>query len=118
MRFAPALAVLLIALPTAASSQDFRDRGDVRDRDDYGSAGESRRGYRDMPRGRDAFGGGGARFMLQSGDTRLRVVCDERETMRACVDAATALLEKAKGAGPITTSTGTSPPTAPAPTRQ
>lgn len=51
--------------------------------------------------------GGGARFMLRSGDTRLAVRCDSQESMRACVDATITLMDKAR-------SLGSSAPAAPA----
>src|SRR5918911_1749924 len=60
----------------------------------------------DRPRGRggDWHGGWGhhggrrlgAGFFLQSGETRLAVRCDQNEPMRACVDAATMLLDRVR----------------------
>jgi hypothetical protein len=38
----------------------------------------------------------GAAFLLRSGDTTLAVRCDPQENMRACVDAGTTLLERAR----------------------
>ena len=92
--------------PNHAERQDLRGdrdwrggwRRDDRDRDD-------RRAYRDDgQRGSEEnrnWGGGrddsprrGAHFWLRSGDTRLGVRCDPNEPMRACVDAATTLLDK------------------------
>lgn len=42
--------------------------------------------------------GRGASFVYRSGDTRLAVRCSPSETMKACVDAATALMSGARGA--------------------
>ena len=78
-----------------------RDR-DVKSRDD-----DYRR------RGDDHMPGVGARFMLQSGDSRLRVICDERETMRACVDAATAMFDKVRSQ--VAPSVAAAGPSAPSP---
>ena len=94
-------------------------RGD-RDRDDrrgYRSDGGSRESKED-DRGRDGRYGRGAGFMLQSGDTRLRMRCNPDESMRACVDAATTLLDRARtlpNTGATSTpSTGAGPASPPA----
>src|SRR4051812_29243029 len=83
------------------------DRMEHRDmRADRDWRGEwSRRDWDDGPRGREGWHGGwgrhgghrpGAGFLLQSGDTRLAVRCDQNESMRACVDAATTLLDRVR----------------------
>jgi hypothetical protein len=79
-----------------------------RDRDDDEDGWRDRREYR-AERGRDYDEdhrswhhggvhkrGGGARFFLRSGETRLGVVCDTAESMRNCVDAATTLFDKVR----------------------
>jgi hypothetical protein len=57
---------------------------------------------------------GGARFMVRSGDARVAVRCDERESMRACVDATTTLLERVRSQSAGSASGATSSPAAPA----
>src|SRR5215207_751507 len=122
--------------PPPGLDTDRAERRDVRDDRDGGGEWrrddrnrEEWRGYRDDgPRGpgggwhhgRGWHGGhrGGAQFWLRSGETRLGVRCDPSEPMRACVDAATTLLDRARtltnpGAGttpPASSGTG-APPT-------
>ena len=45
-------------------------------------------------RGLDDHSGQGARFVIRSGDTQLRVVCSGEESTQACVDAAVTLYER------------------------
>jgi hypothetical protein len=74
-----------------------RDDGDRDDRRAYRDDGQ--RGSeenRNWGGGRDDSPRRGAHFWLRSGDTRLGVRCDPNEPMRACVDAATTLLDKAR----------------------
>ena len=110
MRKALILAAGLVLVAGSAWSQDSS-----RYRDDDGGRDwrESRHGYdrqgpdgdRDRWRGRimreddgdDARGdrqGRGARFFLRSGDTQLRIVCGDRESTQACVDAALRMFER------------------------
>lgn len=42
----------------------------------------------------DERGGRNARFFLRSGDTQLRVVCGDRESTQACVDAALRMFDR------------------------
>jgi hypothetical protein len=42
----------------------------------------------------DDHSGRGARFVIRSGDTQLRVVCSGEESTQACVDAAVTLFER------------------------
>jgi hypothetical protein len=89
-------------------------RRDDRDRDD-------RRAYRDDdPRGTDegwhhgrneGHHRRGAQFWLRSGETRLGVQCDPNEPMRACVDAVTTLLDKARSLA--TSGANVTPPSGP-----
>ena len=101
---------LLMAFALALSASSAQAQGRDRDRDDddgwkrdhreygHGSDWDDDHEWRDEHRGR--FGrGGGARFFVQSGETRLRIVCDSGESMRNCVDAALTLLDRAKQAG-------------------
>src|ERR687888_886469 len=101
MRKALVLAAGLAVLATSAWSQtssrdrDDYDRGDWRD----GRGGWSRDSddYRGRPMMHDEDGGGrgrGARFFVRSGDTRLGVICDQRESTRACVDAALTMFDR------------------------
>ena len=112
--------------PPTGPDPDRMERRDVRDVRD--GRGEWRRddryreewhGYRDDgPRGpeggwhhgRGWHGGhrGGAQFWLRSGETRLGVRCDPNEPMRACVDAATMLLDRARAL--TSPGAGTTPP--------
>jgi hypothetical protein len=49
-----------------------------------------------MGSSRDEHVGRGARFTLQTGDWRLSVACDPRETARACVDSALTLFDRVR----------------------
>ena len=112
MRKALILAAGFVLVAGSAWSQ-----GSSRYRDDDGGRDwrESRHGYdrqgpdgdRDRWRGRimredDDDGddaredrrGRGARFFLRSGDTQLRIVCGDRESTQACVDAALRMFER------------------------
>ena len=97
----------LLASPAWAQSPPFgpdrdgdrMERRDMRgDRDWRGGWGRDDRD--DGPRG--PYGGWhgghrhGAGFWLRSGETRLGVRCDPNEPMRACVDAATTLLDRVR----------------------
>lgn len=95
---------LTIAATSAWSQSSSRDRDDNRrfDHRDWRESHGWDRGP-DLRRGRigpdddrddDEGDGGGARFFLRSGDTQLRVVCSDRETMRACVDAALMMFDR------------------------
>jgi hypothetical protein len=106
MRKALVLATGLVLVAGSAWSQSLS-----RDREDYDGRGwrENRRmweGDRDRWRGHvmrdddddDDRGGDrsgrGARFFLRSGDTQLRVVCGDRESTQACVDAALRMFDR------------------------
>jgi len=114
--------------PPSGSDTDRAERRDVRDdRDGRGWGRDDRhreewRGYRDDgPRGPGGgwhHGGGwhgghrgGAQFWLRSGETRLGVRCDPNEPMRACVDAATTWLDRARTL--TNPGTGATPPAGP-----
>lgn len=65
--------------------------------------------------GHGGGGGGGASrsagFFLRSGDATIAVRCDPLDSMKACVDATTALMEKARSMAPGgTTGATTTPP--------
>ena len=124
MRKALILASGLVLVAGSAWSQDpsrYRDDGGGRDwresRHGYDRQGHD--GDRDRWRGRimreddddgDDRQGRGARFFLRSGDTQFRVVCGDRESTQACVDAALRMFDRvqAQPAPPR-------PPAAPAP---
>lgn len=93
-----------------ARSDDRRSESDRDDRRSFDRAGrdDDRQGD-----GEGRRGGRGASFWLRSGDLRLEARCAPGEAMRACVDAALMLLDKAKSA-----QTQTPPPTASTPTSQ
>lgn len=59
-------------------------------------------------------GGKGASFWLRSGDLRLGARCAQGEAMRACVDAALLLLDKAKSAQTQAPTPSANTPTSPA----
>ena len=111
MRKAILIAIGLTLAATAASAQtsrrDDRDDGWRSDRRDWR---EDRGGdrYEDDKRGRSmtmgSQGGRGARFMVRSGDSRIRVACDPGETMRNCVDAALILFDKVRQTAPSASS--------------
>src|SRR5829696_4028773 len=114
---------LLMAFALAVSASSAQAQGRDGDRDDDDGWKRDHREYRhgrdrhdddewgEEHRGR--FGrGGGARFFVRSGETRLGIVCDPGESMRNCVDAALTLLDRAKQAGsaaPSATTGGSSP---------
>lgn len=112
-----AAGLMLISLPAfSQSSDDSGDRGGGYSRRD--------RGLEDLLRGIDDGGGmasrgpqRGAGFLLRSGDATLAVRCDPRDTMRACVEAATTLLERARNTMPGGGGPGGTPPGGPPPTR-
>jgi len=101
---------LLMAFALALSASSAQAQGRDRDRDDddgwkrdhreyrHGGDWDDDHEWREEHRGRFG-GGGGARFFVRSGETRLGVVCDSGESMRNCVDAALTLLDRAKQAG-------------------
>jgi len=114
---------LLMAFALAVSASSAQAQGRDGDRDDDDGWKRDHREYRhgrdrhdddewgEEHRGR--FGrGGGARFFVRSGETRLGIVCDPGESMRNCVDAALTLLDRAKQVGsaaPSATTGGSSP---------
>ena len=119
----------LLAAPGAALAQspppgpdrdgDRMERRDVRgDRDWRGGWGRDDRDRDYGPRGsgegwhgswgRDGGHRHGAGFWLRSGETRLGVRCDPSESMRACVDAATTLLDRMRSL-PASGATATPP---------
>jgi hypothetical protein len=79
------------------------DRRDGRDRDDD-MRGRSMRDHDDHHGSSRA-----ARFVLRSGDARMAVRCDDRESMRTCVDAALTLFDRVR-TQQGTTSTSPAPP--------
>lgn len=102
MRKAFILAAGLVIVATSAWSQSSsRDRTDY----DHGDWRDGRGGWhRDMNDRRgsgmrddgddDSSRGSGARFFLRSGDAQLRVVCGDRESTQACVDAALRMFDR------------------------
>lgn len=97
------IAVTCIALlPMPALSQGYsRDEGRGssydRDSDRKDDMRDRRYGERnDRGQTSDDMQGGAAKFDVRIGDARMKVKCDPRETMRACVDAALTLLDKAR----------------------
>ena len=107
--FVTAAGLMLIALPALSqSSTDTEGRDRSYDRRDRDELEELLRGIGD-----DAPGsrlGRGAGFVLRSGDSTVAVRCDPRETMRACVEATTTLLERARSALQPAGTPGTPPP--------
>ncbi|WP_052003479.1 hypothetical protein [Microvirga sp. BSC39] len=123
MRKALILAAGLVLLGTSAWSQsssrdddddrhrrwyDSRDRWDGdRDRGDRGE--RRRRAMRDDDD--DDPPGGNAHFFVRSGDTQLRVVCSDRESTQACVDAALRMFDRVQSQPRAATSAPTPPAT-------
>jgi len=128
MIVAAGMAVIATSAWSQGAARDTPDRGDRDsfDRQDWHS-GSYGRGDRyhdqwDNDRGRqmrssdDEDQGTGARFVLRSGDSRLSVVCDSRESTRACVDAALTLFDRVRsqqGGTPSTTPPAQATPSAP-----
>ena len=129
MRMSIVLAIGAALLATSASAQTRGDRDDYgrgdrgwsRDSDDRGGGGMRSRSYeesgssmRSQGAGSQGGAGGSARFFLRSGDSRLAVRCDDRESMRSCVDAALIMFDRVKAqagtAGAASPSTGSSSP--------
>jgi hypothetical protein len=85
----------LVLTAAAALAQGAPDRGDRRGRDG---------GVEDLLRDPGEMGGRlrgaarGAAFFLRSGDASMAVRCDPQDSMKACVEAATMLMDKARGA--------------------
>src|SRR5215203_4229586 len=117
---------ILLAAVLALSASMAHAQGRDRDRDDDEDGWRDHRQYR-AERGRDYDEdrrgwhhggvdkrGGGARFFLRSGETRLGVVCDTAESMRNCVDAAMTLFDKVRQ-GALGTSGGTGGSSTPTP---
>ena len=104
-----AAGLALIALPALAqSSNDPEDRGRSYDRRDRDDLEELLRGIGDDGAGSRLRRGAG--FLLRSGDATVAVRCDPQENMRACVDATTTLLERARAALPPGGAPATPPP--------
>jgi len=97
--FLVAAGLTLIALPALSqSSTDSDDRGRSYDRRDRDDLQELLRGMGDEGAGSRLRRGAG--FLLRNGDTTVAVRCDPQESMRACVDATTTLLDRARSAMP------------------
>lgn len=107
MRKALILAAGLVLVGTSAWSQSYSrdDDGDrrgrwyeSRDRWDGGRDRDDDRGDRRRRAMRDDDDddrpGGNAHFFVRSGDTQLRVVCSDRESTQACVDAALRMFDR------------------------
>lgn len=116
MRKAIILAAGLALVTTSALGQgSWRDRGDDdrrgwreergegRDRDEM--RGRSMHDHHDDDEGRSRA----ARFVLRSGEARMAVRCDDRESMRACVDAAMTLFDKVRTQQGSSSTSSTSP---------
>jgi hypothetical protein len=108
-----AVGLLVMPLPGfAQSSGDTGDRGSS-----YGKRGqdldEILRGLGDDVSGGRPRRGTGFGFFLRSGDATVAVRCDPTDSMKACVDATTTLLEKARASLPSGGSPGASPGASP-----
>ena len=107
MRKATILAAGIALIATSAFGQSsWRDRDDDRrgwreERRDDRREGRDRddmRG-RSMSDDDDAGRPRAARFFVRSGDARMAVRCDDRESMRACVDATLTLYDRIRTQG-------------------
>jgi hypothetical protein len=109
------MAIGLLLAPLPAHSQGAADPDDhhrsygARDRD----VDEMLRGFDDEGLGRRMRRGRGFGFFMRNGDSVIAVRCDPNDSMKACVEATTTLLEKARAAAPSTASPGASPSTRP-----
>lgn len=111
---------LLVAASLPAYSQSSTDSGD---HDSSYSKGDRSRGDRDLDQllrglGDDGFArhlrrGNAFGFFMRNGDAMIAVKCDPNDSMKACVEATTTLLDKARAALPPTGSPGASPGTSP-----
>ena len=94
-----AAGLMLVALPALSQRATDTDNAgrssNQRDRDDLE---EFLRGIGDDGPGSRLRRG--AAFLLRSGDATVSVRCDPQESMRACVEATTTLLERARSAQP------------------
>jgi hypothetical protein len=96
------LAIGLALIGTSAWSQSSS-------RDDDGDRRNRWHDGRDRWDGdRDDRSGRNARFFVRSGDTQLRVVCGDRESTQACVDAALRVFDRVQ-AQPRTATSAPSP---------
>ncbi len=108
-----AIGLLFTSLPAySQSSTDSSDHGSSygkRDREleeimrDLGDEGFARHQHR----------GGGFGFFMRNGDATVAVRCDPNDSMKACVEATTTLLEKARSSVPSAGTPGASPGTSP-----
>jgi hypothetical protein len=130
MRKATILAAGIALIATSAFAQSsWRDRDDDRrgwreERRDDRHEGRDRHDMRGRSMGDEEDGGRSraARFFVRSGDARMAVRCDDRESMRACVDATLTLYDRirtqaatsgpASSASPGASSSPSSPPPA------
>jgi hypothetical protein len=103
-----AVGLMLITLPALSqSSTETDDRSRSYDRRDS-DLEELLRDLGDDAPGRRLRRGAG--FLLRSGDATMAVRCAPEENMRACVDAATTLLERARSTLPPGAAPGAPPP--------
>jgi hypothetical protein len=142
MRKALVLGLGLALVGTAAWSQSSSQDGYGWSRDGYGSSRNDYTSSRDdyghhdrwhrrsdrWDRNRDDDRGGGmgdddrpgrgARFFLRSGDSQLRIVCGNRDSTQACVDAALRLFDRVQSqarpgsSSPSSSGPATTPPSA------
>ncbi|TAI63918.1 hypothetical protein CWO89_21590 [Bradyrhizobium sp. Leo170] len=112
--------VLLVAIgillaPPPAYSQGRTDSGDrhssygTRDHDlDEILGGPGDEGFARRMRRGSGFG-----FFMRAGDATIAVRCDPNDSMKACVEATTTLIEKARSSVPSTGTPSPSPGTSP-----
>lgn len=122
MNRAVVLAALLLAAPLPALGQGYSrddDRGSSSDRD-YDRKDDAKDGRRYDDRDRDgpryhsgSMSRRGSWFHIKVGDATLNVKCDPQETMKACVDAALTLLDKARSSASGSSSGSSNAPSRP-----
>ena len=135
MRKALILGLGLALVGTAAWSQSSSRDDDYSSRGEYGSSrgdyghhdrwhGGGSRWDRNQDEDRasrmqdDERPGRGARFFLRNGDAQLRIVCGNRDSTQACVDAALRLFDRVQsqgrtgGGSPSSSGPATTPPSA------
>jgi hypothetical protein len=98
------VAIGILVAPLPAYSQGAADSGDHRP--SYGNRDreldEILRGFGDEGFGRRQRRGSGFGFFMRNGDAVVAVRCDPNDSMKACVEATTTLLEKSRSSVPST----------------
>jgi hypothetical protein len=112
-----AAAGAMLVATSALGQSSWRERDDDRrglreERHDWGRDRDDMRGRSMRDDDADGARARGARYVLRSGDTRLAVSCDDRESMRTCLEVTLTLFDRIRTQQGTTGSAApTSPPT-------